>query len=331
MRLLLVSPGFHGYSRSMERAFRDRGHDVATHVYDDLPTFSAKVGHKLRHELPALAGADTHSRHAAVVTRSAVSALHSVRPDAVVVVKGDLLTDDFWDAVGSLPRVLWLYDEIRRMRHSVDRLLTIGPLASYSLEDTTLLTEAGAVVRHVPGAFDPSLAPSSPVTTDDVVFIGARYPGRERTLVSLASAGVPVRAYGRDWSRHWYDRARTWDVRRPPVAAERDIALTEGYRVIAGARAAINLHERQDGFTMRTYEIPGVGGLQLIDRADVAPLYEPDVEVAVFSSVEEARDLASRAAVDHAWAGRIRESGRRRTLAEHTFAHRIAVLEELLG
>jgi spore maturation protein CgeB len=332
MRILLLSPGFHGYWRSMERAFADRGHEVRTHVYDELPTAGAKVVHKARYELPARFGTDTQAKQAESVTTKAIEALTAHQPDAVVVVKGDLLTDDFWDAVGNRPRVLWLYDEIRRMRYSIDRLLTLGPLASYSLEDTALLTEAGAQVRHVPGAFDPALSIPAPVhRTHDVVFIGARYPGRERTLVGLSRAGVPVRAYGRDWSGHWFDRARTWDLRRPPIRGERDVPLADGYRIIAGATAALNLHENQDGFTMRTYEIPGVGGLQLIDRADVSIAYEPGREVLAFSSIEEAAELVDRAAKDEVWSTRIRLAGQQRTLAEHTFAHRIAVLEELLG
>ena len=52
--------------------------------------------------------------------------------------------------------------------------------------------------------------------SDEVVFVGARYPGRESLLTDLTAAQVPVRAYGRDWSAHPLDRLRTWRLRRPP-------------------------------------------------------------------------------------------------------------------
>ena len=54
----------------------------------------------------------------------------------------------------------------------------------------------------------------------------------------------------------------------------------------------------QDGFTMRTFEACGVGAVQLVDRADVAQHYEPGTEVAVFDGVDEAAELARRAAAD---------------------------------
>ena len=56
---------------------------------------------------------------------------------------------------------------------------------------------------------------------------------------------------------------------------------------MAGARASLNLHGDQDGFTMRTFEACGVGGLQIVDRADVDSLYDPGSELLVFNSTQE--------------------------------------------
>ena len=165
--------------------------------------------------------------------------------------------------------------------------------------------------------------------SDEVVFVGARYPGREALLTDLATSGVPVRAYGRDWSGHPVDRLRTWRLRQPPVPHGRDLPRADAYAVMAGARATLNVHGDQDGFTMRTFEACGVGALQLVDRADVSRHYEPGVELAVFGSPEEAAELARRAATDRPWADGLRAAGRARTLAEHTFVHRARDLEAL--
>ena len=143
----------------------------------------------------------------------------------------------------------------------------------------------------------------------------------------LHRSGTPVRAYGRDWSSHPVDRLRTWRFHSPRVPAGRDVARGTAYGITGGAVAALNSHTDQDGFTMRTYEIPGSGGLQMIDRPDVDQIYDPGTEVLVFSSDDELVELSRKAFADRGWAARIAERGQRRTLASHTFDHRVPILE----
>jgi len=51
-RVLLVSPAFHGYWKSIQRAFQTLGYDVRSHVYDDYTTIGSKIHNKLVYELP---------------------------------------------------------------------------------------------------------------------------------------------------------------------------------------------------------------------------------------------------------------------------------------
>lgn len=325
-RLLLVSPGFHGYWRSIADALGRRGYAVTTHVYD-AQSAMGRVAHKLGRELPQRLGRDPLGSGGD--TDRAREELEAVRPDVLLVVKGDALGPDFWASAGSVPRRgLWLYDELRRTAHTDETLTAAGPIASYSPLDVAELTERGHSAIHVPLAHDPHVT-VRPHASNEVVFVGARYPRREELLTGLAASGVPVRAYGRDWSRHPFDRLRTWRLRTPAVAHGRDLDRGRAYGVMSGARATLNIHGDQDGFTMRTFEACGVGALQLIDRADVTAFYEPGTEVAVFESAEEATDLAVRASRDPLWASGLRDAARERTLAEHTFDHRIAALEQL--
>ncbi len=338
-RLLVVSPTFHGYWRSIERAFTELGYAVTTHRYDERRARLHRVGAKVRHELPARIGLTRFGLGdpgdlVAGRTAAALAALDAVDPHRLLVVKGDTLGPAFWDEVDRrrIPRVLWLYDELRRVRHEVP-IERLGPIASYSTVDTAALQERSFTAAHVPLAFDPTMTPTmtptQPRQTDEVVFVGARYPARERLLVGLAEAGVPVRAYGRDWSGHLVDRVRTWDLHRPSIAAGRDLPRPQAYAVLAGAAAALNIHGDQDGFTMRTFEACGVGGLQLIDRADVTEIYTPGEHLEVFGGPAELTALADRALHDRPWSDRLRAAGRAHTLAQHTFVHRARALEAL--
>ena len=329
-RVLLVSPAFHGYDAAIAAALESAGHTVTTHRYDQLTGLGERVGHHLGHELPRRLRLTRGTRLHATRTERAVGAVRRARPDVVVVVKGDQFTGEFWEALDAarLPRVLWLYDELRRTDYDVDTISSMGPVASYSALDVATLTAHGVEATHLPLAYDHRRLPRPPPPADDeVVFVGARYPRREQALVALAEAGVPVRAFGRDWSGHPVDRLRTWDARRPDVPAGRDLRRAEAYRRMASSAATLNLHGDQDGFTMRTFEAAEVGGLQLIDRNDVTGLYDDGVELAAFTSTAELVDLCRRAAADRPWSQALRIAARPLTLAEHTFDHRVATLE----
>lgn len=326
-RLLVVSPAFHGYWRAIEQAFTTMGYAVVTHCYDEHLTLGSKLRVKQR-ELATRLGRD--DRLIPGTTERACAALTQADPDVVLLVKGDTLGPAFWELLEQRRqrRALWLYDELRRTAHTPQTLAAAGPIASYSPLDVETLRSTGHEAHHVPVAFDTSVR-FGPQPAREVVFVGARYPARESLLDTLSASDVPVRAYGRDWSRHPVDRIRTWRVGAPGVPSGRDLPRPRAYGVMAGAAAALNVHGDQDGFTMRTFEACGVGGVQLVDRADVSRHYDPDTEVGVFSSPDEAVELARRALQDHAWAAGLRRQGQARTLAEHTFMHRAVQLESL--
>ncbi|GAB3247314.1 hypothetical protein GCM10027425_03040 [Alteromonas gracilis] len=332
MRVHVLSPAFHGYHQAIAAALEAAGHSVTTTAYDHQTGPAARVGHQVRHELPRRVGLD---RHDALVARHTARALAGVRatdPEAVLIVKGDTLGEQLWDHVGArgVRTAVWLYDELRRTHYDLEDLASRGPIATYSACDHALFASSGIDSRHLPLAYDHRLIEIDPRTrNDEIVFVGARYPSRERALVALADSGLPVRAFGREWSGHPVDRLRTWDLRRPPVPGERDLDRAAAYVEMGAATATLNIHGDQDGFTMRTFEASGVGGVQLIDRSDVADLYEPGREVLVFESTDELVDLCRRLVDDPDWAEGVRTAGRKRTLAEHTFDHRIRVLEQM--
>lgn len=326
-RLLLVTPAFHGYWRPIQAALERRGYAVSTHLYD-ARTGVGKVREKLTRELPQKLGLPAAS--ATPETSVAIRRLREERPDVLLVVKGDTLGSAFWAEASAFPRrALWLYDELRRTTHTEESLSAAGAIGSYSRLDVADLSRRGLHAAHVPLAHDRDATARTAPPTGEVVFVGARYPKREAVLTMLHAAGIPVRAYGRDWSGHVVDRARTWRLRTSALPCGRDLPRDEAYAVMAAASASLNIHGDQDGFTMRTFEVPGIGGLELVDRTDVSAFYEPGREVLVFDTAAEAIDLSRRALADPTWARRIREAGRARTLAEHTFDHRVTFLERL--
>ena len=331
-RILIVTPAFHGYGDSIGNALRRRGHEVFVHMYDRYASVLSKARHKLLVELPAQVGVDSRSVAVRRATAETLDVLEAVAPDLVIVIRGDLLGDRFWDSLDASrrPYYVWFYDELRRMPFGMANLARATGVVSYSQLDVAEMQRAGMPAHWLPNAFDRDLAITPGRTrVDEVSFIGARYPDREQAMLHLRDAGIPVRGYGRDWSGHPADRLRTWSWRRPRLPAERDVDRAAAYAVMARSAATLNMHANQDGFTMRTFEACGSSAVQLIDRTDLAGFYDDGVELASWSTLDELVELCQRARVDRVWSDGLREQGRRRTLAEHTFDHRVKVLEQL--
>lgn len=330
-RILFISPAFHGYWKPIATSLSSRGHRVTPLLYDANPSLVDKLRRKLVHE-PAdliLAGSGTRALRRRV-TKRAIQALNANAPDLVLVIKSDLVGLGFWEELSArrVESTLWLYDEIRRTQLDPGILDLADHLVTYSPHDAQTLRTRGLPGTYLPNAFDHHVDPR-PLRSNDIVFIGARYPNRESVLRDLHAAGIPVRAFGRQWSHHPLDRIRTWDLQRPEIPAGRDVDRHLGYRILAGAAASLNVHFDQDGFTMRTFEAAGCGALQLIDRPEVSQFYEPDQEVLVYEDFQQLSEYCLRAVRDRAWAAEIGARARQRTLAEHTFDHRIAELERL--
>ncbi|MDO5662926.1 MAG: hypothetical protein Q4G40_09535, partial [Brachybacterium sp.] len=282
-RLLLITPSFHTYWASIRDALQRRGHHVDVIRYDAYDTVLEKTRLKATVELPArlhLPG-DPLGRERTRTTDRVIERFQELHPDGVIVIKGDLLDARFWDALGQTPRILWLYDDLHRHDYDLPFLRQIGPVISYARSEADTLRSAGVNATVIPNAFDPHRVTRSARRSGEVAFVGAGYPERYAILTRLAEAGLPVHAYGRDFSRHLFDRARTFSWHRPPITTSRGVPLERAYEVVGAAAAAVNIHGQQAGHAMRTFEIPGMGGVQLVDRADVAQFYDVGEEVAV--------------------------------------------------
>lgn len=326
-KLLLVSPIFHGYWQTIEGSLAKIGYQVKTHVYDAPGNLAERVGNKIIHDLPERFRPSSVENQ---VTNKAIAAIKDFRPDIVLTVKGDVLGTEYWDALAAsgVRYASWMYDEMRRMRFTDADYLKMGPVASYSPEDVKTLRAQGIDAIDAPLAFDSALQ-IKPYACNDISFVGARYPGRETMLKNLAEAGVPVRAFGKQWSRHWWDVVRTRNFKDSGVPSGRDLGRSTAYGLMQSSPATLNIHGDQDGFTMRTFEASGVNGLQIVDRMDVDRYYNPGEEVLVYSSPEELVEISQRVFTDKVWADKVRAAGYRRTLAEHTFDERVKILEQL--
>lgn len=326
--LLLVTPRFHGYWRPMRAGLERAGHRVSTLTYDEPDGFVERAANWIMHRREPFLPVESMKRR---LTEAVLERMQNDAFDGVVFVRSDVFGDSLWNHLddAGTPHVLWLYDEIRRMDITDDFLASRPAVATYSPGDAAHLASFHDRVLHLPTGFDVDTR-FTPAPTDSITFIGARYPGREAALTDLQQRGVPVEVFGDSWDRSLRNIVRTQHWRGSGLRAHPNIDRAAAYGVMAGSPATLNIHGDQDGFTVRTYEACGVGGLQVTERTDIGEIYDIDAEVLVYRSPEELEEHCRRALADPRWADGIRRAARARTLAEHTFDRRMSALSTFL-
>lgn len=166
---------------------------------------------------------------------------------AMGVRRANYLTDDPWNPAHRASwflRALAEYDLIATPRRSITK----------DLRESTK-----AAIAYVPFAYDPQLFfPVEEQTSDaDIVFAGGADADRLPYVKALHGAGLKVALYGSYWERYPATRSLT----------RGQIGVEQLRRTIASARVALCLVRRanRDGHSMRTFEVPAVGGCMLVE------------------------------------------------------------------
>nr|WP_306267882.1 glycosyltransferase [Pararhizobium sp. IMCC3301] len=169
-------------------------------------------------------------------------------------------------------------------------------------------------------------APQGVARDGTLAVIGNYYGYRQFLIKRLLDAGVELGLYG-------YSPPRWGDPRIKAIHNGRYVTRAEKSAAFEGALASLNCTamSENDSLNCRAFEICGAGGLQLIeDKPSIAQCFEPGSEVLTYSSVEDILGYLDKASNNPDWANGIRDAGRRRAHAEHTYAHRLThILKEV--
>jgi spore maturation protein CgeB len=202
------------------------------------------------------------------------------------------------------------------------------------LYDVVGYTDSALVARRVelglraaglflPHAADPSGAwPQAAERSEAMVFVANPTPHRRAVVAGIET---PMDLYGPGW-RRGLDGPHQMHPRRSPPSALR--------RLYGAHRAALNIRNELNvvaGLNQRSFD-PALAGAVILsdDQPDLPLCFEPGREVAVWTDSASLNALYERTRRDHAWAAEVAERGRRRVLAEHTYANRLRTLRLML-
>ncbi|BCS55957.1 hypothetical protein GSbR_13200 [Geobacter sp. SVR] len=213
---------------------------------------------------------------------------------------------------------LELYDLIiSSFPHFVDRFSTMGIRSVYQL-----LSFEPRVLSHIPRCeYSERPIPCS--------FVGGISPlhhkGNQMLEALIASSPLQIWGYGRqslplDSPIHGRHHGEAWG--------------RSMYEIMASSRITINRHidvAENYANNLRLYEATGCGALLITDyRDNLNDLFEIGKEIVAYRSAEECAELIDHYINHPAEAETIAAAGQRRTLRDHTYAHRMHRLGSLL-
>jgi len=344
LRVLVVSPMYGGswpIAGYAARALAGLGHEV--HLLDLGPFHEAFRGLE-RFGARRARRTALESEFCQVLAAGVAAAVEALEPDLVLALAQaplDAAALDDVAARGAI-RAFWFVEDFRVFPYWQEIAAHYDYVFTIQQDEclTALAAVTDARLAYLPCGFDPAVHRPIALTPGEraaygsaVSFVGAGY--RNRRLAFRRFLDLDFRVWGSDW-------ADAEELRRVVQRGGARIATEESVRIFNATRVNLNLHSstyhddvdpRGDFVNPRTFELAGTGAFQVVDaRALLPPLFEPDTELAVATSVG-----AMRALVDHYLAHEderlaLASRARARALAEHTYGHRMtALLATIIG
>ncbi len=247
-------------------------------------------------------------------------------PDLILSIGGFHAPTPFLERLATLPGrpplVGWVGD---LFDGSARRAAELYDLVAYT--DSALMARHGEIgfpsrAMFLPHAVNSGPAPPPAERAHRMVFVANATPSR-RAIVGFTTA--PLSVFGPGWT---VEATSGHDVHPGRVSHRRVAGLYAGHLASLNIRNEFNV---LNGLNQRNFD-PYVSATPVVtdDQADLERCFEPGKEVLVYRNADQLNGLYDRLLRDPAEAARIGEGGRRRVMAEHTLAHRLAALRAAL-
>jgi spore maturation protein CgeB len=342
LKILVVYPIYGGslpIARYCSRALRELGHDVEI--------FDSSQWYDLYRSLHRLTDQEAHVQQlqgmlANVLAEATVARALKWEPDLIFALAQAPLHESALARLRQFgfPTAFWFVEDFRVMPY----WQRVSPLYDHFFciqqgEFLQQLQERGCrSVHYLPMACDPAIHQPLALTSaerqtygSDVSFVGAGYYNRRNFFQGLLDFDLKI--WGSDWEGCFPLRS----------VIQRDgarISTEESVKIFNAATINLNLHSSPyhegvnphgDYVNPRTFELAGCGAFQLVDYRSLLPdLFRVGEEIVCFSTLAEARRLISYYLSHEAEGAAIAMRAKQRALKEHTYAHRMRAMLEIV-
>lgn len=187
-----------------------------------------------------------------------------------------------------------------------------------------------AEISHL--AFEPSILdalPAAPAVDIDVSFVGTVSVDHQQRISLLEAVA------SRYDLKLWGNRPHALPASSPLHRCfQGEVWGADMYQILRRSRITLNSHidlAGREAGNMRLFEATGAGAFLLTDYKDnLGTLFTPDNEVAVWRSIDDCLTGIGRYLGDDNGRAAIAQAGQARTLAQHTYSHRVDEILEFI-
>ncbi|MFB1007492.1 MAG: glycosyltransferase, partial [Sulfurospirillum sp.] len=176
-------------------------------------------------------------------------------------------------------------------------------------------------VEYLPLAYNPKLFSPSTLANEqrkEILFIGNPAPDR---VEILQNTQVPITLIGSAWKKQSIPLH---------TCITKNIALNKIVPLYQSCRAVLNMKQGanvKNGLNMRSFEATACGALMIHDNVkDLEKHFVPNEEILVYNDAEELNELLKKIDKHPELFYEIAKKGMQRTLLEHTYEHRMALV-----
>jgi len=336
LRVLINSPiygGSYTTARYIETALQKIG--VATHFTDNSPAYALLQRYL---DNPAKSSRFINSL-TDLLSDSLWQDVQTYKPHIVFFVAQSPFTQALAKelAQSGIVSLYWFVEDFRRMQYwkEVCNNFDYFFMIQRGEFETLLESSCRKSWGWFPMAAEPSFHKPVKLSKDDqafygsdISFMGAAYPNRVNFFKHFKKANLKL--WGTGWSE---SELSHYNI---PLGQQR-ITPEQSNIIYQATKININLHSANNGYmeeamfdpigdfvNPRTFEIAACGGFQLVDdRPAIRELFEPDKEVVLFSSVEEAIDKANYYLKNDSLRQEIALASQQKVLQFHTYQNRL--------
>lgn len=253
------------------------------------------------------------------------------RPDIIYNLAMETIQSPFLNAVKKILPVMVIGQHAAPITPGMEDLSAYDLLISSMPHYVDRFRAQGKPAEYLALGFEPLLL--SKITGDKpvypIIYIGGYGSIHDERTKLLEKAGkvLPISFWG-------YGQQR---LTKDSIIAKNFKGFIGGigmYRMLAQAKICLNKHLDSAGEfanNMRIFEVTGVGSLLLTDaKTNLSDFFEEDKEVVTYRNVEELIEKATYYLTHDAERERIAKRGQARTLANHTWNHRMRSLLEII-